>query len=371
MGEKLLFFSGDKSFELNNIGDKQFRWYSLIERGRRFASKVSLDIHNLRWVCEALKQASKGSGRLYRRWGRKQQQYLYRVYQNYNIHGRFVRIEVWHGTSKSAVIIPELSFNSGWSRVAEKILRFLGNTPVRFPPPAPLTKSYRAAANIESWPAINPTTNPEVAVEGHPLSRSLVGTFNDPFHHSPDLETIHKRFQNRWRVTAGFKVIPIYHNRFLFELPSRQEATRVKVGDWFWNGRHLSLDWWSPSANFAKSERPENHWLKVFGIPLHAWSMDSFKQIGDLCGGFMGVDEDTRERSHFFWARICVKNSSKQIPTNLNFELQGWIFDLSILSENRSPPLPTGHTTVPIPVSQSGLESFSHNTFLKGLMDRT
>ena len=126
--ENLFFISGDKSFELKNTGDTHFSWFSLIERGRRFTSKVSLDPHNLWWVCEILIQASNGYGQLYRRWSRKQQHNLYRVYQNFNVYGRFVRIEVWHGSSKSAVIIPEMSFNSGWTDSRLKSFDFWGNS---------------------------------------------------------------------------------------------------------------------------------------------------------------------------------------------------------------------------------------------------
>lgn len=113
MDDKIFFISGDKSFELINFGGDQIRWLSLTTRGKRFSSKINIDEHNLRWVCDALKQASSGVGDLYRRWVRTQQQYLYRVYQNYNIYGKFVRIEVSRGGSKSTVIILEISYNKG------------------------------------------------------------------------------------------------------------------------------------------------------------------------------------------------------------------------------------------------------------------
>lgn len=71
----------------------------------------------------------------------------------------------------------------------------------------------------------------------HFLSKCLVGRFNEPFHHTPKPEVIQKWFVSRWQVTAGLKVSPIYHNLFLLDLPS---------GIRFWNGRMLSLEWWSP-----------------------------------------------------------------------------------------------------------------------------
>ncbi|KAH0643534.1 hypothetical protein KY290_035033 [Solanum tuberosum] len=187
-----------------------------------------------------------------------------------------------------------MSYNSGWTDFATTIIRFLGKINKLGPPPipSPLTKSYRAAASIVSWPEISQPASICGVNDNHPLHRSLVGTFND-------LELIQKWFISRWKVTACFKATPLDHNKFLFEFPSRQEAIRLKAGEWFWNGRHLTLSWWSKNFNSQTGEPPENIWLKVFGIPLNAWTMDTFEHIGDRYGGFIGVDEDTKNRSHF------------------------------------------------------------------------
>lgn len=149
----------------------------------------------------------------------------------------------------------------------------------------------------------------------HFLSKCLVGCFNDPFNKSPNTEVIQKWFVTRWQVTAGLRVTPMTHNKFLFEFPSKQEAARVKAGDWFWNGRHLSLDWWSPvTGTSSVSKEVNQRWVKVFGIPLHGWTISSFQYIGELYGGFVGIDEDTKNRSHLFWARICVKRGDLDPP---------------------------------------------------------
>ena len=33
--------------------------------------------------------------------------------------------------------------------------------------------------------------------------------------------------------------------------------------------------------------------MKVVGLPLHLWSREVFRKIGEVCGGFVAVDEDT------------------------------------------------------------------------------
>lgn len=78
---------------------------------------------------------------------------------------------------------------------------------------------------------------------------------------------------------------------------------------------------------YQLSDRGATIWLKVFGIPLNAWTMDTFERIEDRCGGFIGADEDTKNRSHFLWACICVKNSVMKFPASLNFKFAGWLFD--------------------------------------------
>ncbi|WMV19929.1 hypothetical protein MTR67_013314 [Solanum verrucosum] len=209
----------------------------------------------------------------------------------------------------------------------------IGSSPL----PPPLTKSYRTAASIVNWPEISQQTSIGGVID-HPLHRSLVGTFNDPFYHSPNPDLIQKWFLTRWKVT------PLDHNQFLFEFPSRQELIRVKAGEWFWNERHLNLSWWSKDINSQTCEPSENIRLKVFGIPLSAWTMDTFEHIRDNCRDFIGVDEDTKNKSHFHWARICVKNLAKKFSVSLNFESAGWLFELVIITKIRSSPLPVGPT---------------------------
>ena len=33
--------------------------------------------------------------------------------------------------------------------------------------------------------------------------------------------------------------------------------------------------------------------MRVLGLPLHLWSQEVLKKIGDCCGGFVAVDDDT------------------------------------------------------------------------------
>lgn len=50
-----------------------------------------------------MQQASRGQGNLYKRWGRKIQSYIYRVYQNFNIYGKYLRVGTIAGKEEKAL----------------------------------------------------------------------------------------------------------------------------------------------------------------------------------------------------------------------------------------------------------------------------
>ncbi|KAH0654347.1 hypothetical protein KY289_032025 [Solanum tuberosum] len=341
MEGRTFFSAGEKSFELIDISEDRVRWFMLCERRRRFVRKIRIDENNLRWVCGTMKEASKGEGKLCRRWGRKIEAYIFRVYQNFNSYGRFVRVEAWLGDKKSSVIIPEIIDNGGWEDIANKILRFLWRPPMQSDRwnPNSQARSFCEVSKMEKWPTIE-SSRPNQAIPTTTsdncnfLDKCLVGRFNDSFHNNPHYDTIQKWFYKRWKMTAGLKVSPISHNLFLFEMPSRQEAARVKAGDWFWNGRRLSLDWWSPLVNLDTKVLPSgDRWIKAFGIPLHAWLKSSFQKIGELCGGYVDIDEDTKKKSNLLWARICIKDKNRNLPCKLELKVADLSYEIWVIPD--------------------------------------
>ncbi|KAH0729976.1 hypothetical protein KY289_001164 [Solanum tuberosum] len=341
MEGRTFFTAGEKSFELINIGEDRVRWFKLCKRNRRFIGRIRIDENNLRWVCGAMKEASKGEGKLCRRWGRKIKAYIFRVYQNFNSYGRFVRIEAWLGDKKSSVIISEIVDNGGWEDIANKILRFLWRPPMQSErwSPNSQARSFCEVSKMEKWLTIE-SSRPNQAIPATAsdnrnfLYKCLVGRFNDSFHSNPHYDTIQKWFCKRWKMTAGLKISPISHNLFLFEMPSRQEAARVKAGDWFWNGLRLSLDWWSPLVDLdTKVLQLGDRWIKAFGIPLPAWSKSSFQKIGELCGGYVDIDEDTKKRSNLLWAIICIKDKNINLPCKLELKVADLSYEIWVIPD--------------------------------------
>lgn len=202
----MFFLSGEKSFELLDIGENVNSWFLLIERGRRFTSRLKIDEIFLRWVCEQLQHASLGSGDLCRSWGRKIQAYIY-------IQGapEFQRLWSIADNKMASIIIPEIGYNTGWRDSAGRILQFLSKTQIILRRTMP-ELSYTDAAMIQEWP--------ESGLNAAKVVDKMVRV-------NPEL--VHKK----WQVTTGLRVSHLSHNQFLFHLLSKQEATRVKEGEWF------------------------------------------------------------------------------------------------------------------------------------------
>lgn len=63
---------------------------------------------------------------------------------------------------------------------------------------------------------------------------------------------------------------------------------------WVVDGRDLNLRWWSPAAlcDKGKSTLMESSvWVTVVGLLIHLRGLETFRAIGDRCGGFLEVDE--------------------------------------------------------------------------------
>ena len=48
--------------------------------------------------------------------------------------------------------------------------------------------------------------------------------------------------------------------------------------------------------------------VRILGLPLFLWDGEFFKQVGDACGGFVMMDEETSNCCKLQWVRILVRS---------------------------------------------------------------
>ena len=126
---------------------------------------------------------------------------------------------------------------------------------------------------------------------------------------------------------------PLNHNLFFMGFDSSEEASWVmENGSRIFRGEVLHLEWWTPSTGCTgRKGQDQEAWIIVIGLPLHLWTEEILKKVGDSYGGFVALDKETTIRTDLLWARILVKMNNTGKPSSVNllagarsYELQIW-----------------------------------------------
>ncbi|KAH0708623.1 hypothetical protein KY284_010050 [Solanum tuberosum] len=126
MEDCIYFAIGFKSYDIERINGTTGEWYKWTERRRKTITRTSFSKKSMIWITQVMREASKAKGNLVRRW--KKTESLSEIYcsRNFNnVHGRYITLINIRGRTRSIIIIPKLSFNSGWDIFADKIDSFL------------------------------------------------------------------------------------------------------------------------------------------------------------------------------------------------------------------------------------------------------
>ena len=112
---------------------------------------------------------------------------------------------------------------------------------------------------------------------------------------------------------------------FEFELLSEAEQVLAR-GKRRVKKNILFLEKWNPEVGcFCKGAITNEAWARVVGLPLHLWSCEVFKMIGDGCAGFIAMDENTASMVELQWARILVKLVGRDLPSYVQIVVGlGW-----------------------------------------------
>ena len=98
-------------------------------------------------------------------------------------------------------------------------------------------------------------------------------------------------------------------------------------------GTQVRLEHWSPrSGCWAEAEERKEVWVRIVGLPISLWSPEILKRVGDECGGFITVDEQTKSMGELQWTKILVRLRGEFRPSVLEIEVEEEICAVSLLS---------------------------------------
>ncbi|PNX93753.1 hypothetical protein L195_g016912 [Trifolium pratense] len=133
----------------------------------------------------------------------------------------------------------------------------------------------------------------------------------------------------------GIKVTPLGSNLTLLEGQEEGEvqALLVDAKDWL-DQWFREIRPWCP----ADVDVDRVAWLRIFGIPLHAWNDIFFTQVTKPWGTFMNSDDATNKKLTMDVARILIRTSCQQVVDEFfDVKINGEIFHLRIIEDSYGP----------------------------------
>ena len=283
---------------------------TMVERKRGISSWVKLGPVSLGLFLECLLLCleEKSEEKWEKRWEENGRSYS--LLRDANKGGCYLRLGVVDVESKRfSIFIPKgRGVKGGWSLMA-KTLRNLGvvmdrkerqQLDVRLSEPD-LRKSF---AEVEQTPRSKGKAVAKVKIRKEALSSNLnklthclVGFWNPNSVRGDDLKGWGTQMASMWGLRGKLGLAKLERGKILLEFERLEEARKVlKSGKVLVGGTSLRVEEWSPETGCVmEGEARSEAWVRIVGLPVSLWDRDSLKRVGEECGGFLAVDNQTEK----------------------------------------------------------------------------
>jgi hypothetical protein len=133
----------------------------------------------------------------------------------------------------------------------------------------------------------------------------------------------------------GVKVTPLGSNLTLLEGQEEGEVQALMVDAKGWLDQwFVDIRPWSPDD--IDVER--TIWLRIYGVPIHAWNHNFFMQIVKPWGTFINADDGTSKKTTMDVARLMIRTSCQQVVDEfIDVKINGKIYHLHVLEDSYGP----------------------------------
>ena len=231
----------------------------------------------------------------------------YRLERRSNEAGRFLLCSIRDLEAKRfCLIFPEgKGLSGGWNILAKK-LREVGVVPLRG------LKDPLSIEVLKKEKELEPRTYADVAKSKtgrlgdkvwlelgrrvmlgrlEQLDRYIVGRWENVSIPFPELDFLKNWAFHAWLLKGRLNIVVLGRGLLLFEFELLSEAEHVLArGKRRVKDNVIFLEKWHPEVGcFCNGANANEAWVRVVGLPLHLWSREVFKLIGDGCSGFIAV----------------------------------------------------------------------------------
>ena len=303
------FIVESKEFEIIRIERKGKIQVLIVEKKGGVSSWVRLGLNSLGLFLEGLNLCIKDEKEA--RWGRewKEQGRTFYMSRGINKAGGFIRLGVSDLERKHfCIFIPRgRKEKRGWMTMAEKLKEVIGSFVSKA-----ATQEGKAMGKIVGGSLY--ATIAKRALLGNQntivvkvrreesmgllkkLEHCVVASRKGNLGGDDDLEKLGQLWAKSWELKGSLGLAKMEKGRYLLDFEDLEEARRVvSSGNRTMEGVQVGLDFWSPrSGCWIEEEKAKEIWVRLFGLPVSLWSPDILKKVGDECGGFIIVDEQTK-----------------------------------------------------------------------------
>lgn len=130
---------------------------------------------------------------------------------------------------------------------------------------------------------------------------------------------------------ADLDIIPLVADRvFLRSKSDKETFTMLGEAKYFFDHFFKNIVRWEKAV--VPSRR--GAWLRLYGIPLHAWNENFFKLCVMECGSFLHTDDMSLDKGRFDYASVLISTPSLSIVSRVEgLSIDGQMVDIKIIEE--------------------------------------
>ncbi|XP_058758617.1 uncharacterized protein LOC131631862 [Vicia villosa] len=143
--------------------------------------------------------------------------------------------------------------------------------------------------------------------------------------------------QNSFDLEGYFaiKVTPLGANLCLLE-----ESEEGEIKNLISEGKSWWSQWFSEIREWKEKDVDKERvtWLRVYGIPCHAWSFSFFEMLANRFGSYVCSDENTLNGSNMDIARFMIRTSGTSVLNeNLEVNINGIPYKIALREDSYGP----------------------------------
>ena len=350
-----------KLFEFTMEGEGKKAKCFITERSRGIASWIRFGIEGMNKLLLGVEECCRVFVPARRPFEWRENGRYFRLESKENSTGRFLLCSVTDAEGKThRLVFPEgKGILNGWTLLVEKI-RGLGFKALQENKPMRIVTKELSKGEEKEWTSLSknkvtwggqhkPKDDEGAGSSGDsavwmdvgdcvfgkelgPLQFCLVGKWKTKPNPYPVAKVMEVWFRDAWRLNEEVLLAALNKDLFLLEFDSPEKAKWVlESGRRSFKGGDLQLEWWSPESGCIRhKDLVQEAWIRVVGLPLHLWTLEILRKIGNACGGFVAVDKNTEMKTEVKWARMLIKMVGNSRPRVVNILKGPRSFDLQI-----------------------------------------